>query len=601
MKFIKTVSWVFCISLLPLAQGQPQDEQHRIFSLIAKSDSLLYDQPNQSLLLAQEAHSIASKQKDDSLIALALNRIGSAHRSLGDQMKALEHIQASLQISELENFKKILAKNMGDIGDIYAASGLDLDAIGYYKSELEILQKSNKDTTRLFTINNSIVRTFLDLNHLDSARIYLDAVANYLTPKLRHLHPLYLINLAEFSLQQGNVETADSLTHRALAIAKEFHSQYGIISANKLLSELYLGSKDFPKALSYGKKAYDMAQKSGSKELIYRTSNTLSKCYGALGQYEEAYAKKTVYETYLDSVQSIASVNELELLAYYQRLFRLRVLESKNSLNEQLAEQRRWIIYGLIVVLMVAALLITVIFYVVMKMRKQKRELEKLNAFKTKIFAIVSHDLKSPIESVSSTIRMFQEKLISKEEIEPLLPEVKEKTSNLMNLLNNIFLWAEGQMEGDDLKKENFPIDELLEELKEELSDRLESKKMSLKFASEEMDYLHSNRGVTRILLRNFIVNAIKFSDKGSEIQVRFYWKGNMQVMEVADQGVGMTDEIRENLFSEGLTSTIGTEGESGNGLGLVLCNDFVKGLGGTIEVTSELGKGSVFRVMLPL
>lgn len=576
-----------------------QDDETIFNNLIRSCDSLLYDQPHQSLQYAEEAHVIASGLKNDSLIALSLNRIGSAHWSLGNQMEALQKIQASLQLSELNNFKYIIAKNLGNIGNVYAASGLDLDAIGYYKSELEIQKESKSNTFRLFAINNNIGKAFLDLNYYDSAHRYLSDAKEYLDPKFVHLHSIYFFNLAELSFKEGDIERADSLIQLTFENARQFDSKRGIIRANQLNAEieLYKGNKD--RALTCAKESFNLALETDVKELIYIASKTLSKCYGAIGNYQEAYEKQLLHEKYLDSVQSVTTVNELELLSYYQRLFKMRVLESKSELNEKLAEQRQLIIQGLVVALVIAAILIAIIVMVVRELGIRKRKLESLNEFKAKIFAIVSHDLKSPIQSVSSVIEMFNEKLISKEEIEPLLPEVKEKTTNLMSLLNNVFLWAEGQMEEYDLKKEDFQLKQVLDDLINELKERLVEKNITLDMNVEDDFQLHSNPGIVRILLRNLIVNAVKFSHADSSVKINAVSGDKVKVIEVIDSGVGMSEEIRQNLFSGGLVSMNGTLGEKGNGLGLALCSDFVKRLGGRIEAESELGKGSVFRIIL--
>lgn len=587
---------VFLCGALNL-KAQSVNIEEAVTELIYRCDSLLYDRPKESLELAERANKLANEAKNDSLIALTLNRIGSAHWSLGNQMIALEKIQASLQISELNGFESITARNLGNIGNVYGASGLDLDAIGYYKSELEI-QKTLNDVFRLFAINNNIGKAFLDLSYYDSARHYLKAASEFLDPRFEHLHSIYFFNQAELSFKEGSLEKADSLILLTLENATRFNSKRGVIRANQLQAELArrLGKKE--KALQHAQKAFSMAEESNVKELIYITSKTLSRCYGDLGQFQEAYEKELLHEQFMDSVQNTTMINELELLSYYQRLFQMRVLESKNTINKQLAEQRQLIIQGLVVALVIAAVLIAIIVLVVRELGSRKRKLENLNSFKAKIFAIVSHDLKSPIQSVSSVIEMFNEKLISKEEIEPLLPEVKEKTSNLMNLLNNVFLWAEGQMEGEHFKKEHFSLNSVLEGLENELRERLEEKQIKLDFECTKDFYLNSDPGIVRILLRNLIVNAIKFSHKSSNIVVNCVEGKKTKVVEVIDQGVGMKDSVRENLFTGGLSTSDGTAGEKGNGLGLALCYDFVKGLGGKIEVESVLGKGSVFRVI---
>ncbi|MEP1342649.1 tetratricopeptide repeat-containing sensor histidine kinase [Ekhidna sp.] len=569
-----------------------------MLKLVEDCDSLLYDQPQLSLDFAERANLYANELENDSLIAITLNRIGSAHWSLGNQMAALEKIQESLQLSESNRYQEIGAKNLGNIGDIYAASGLDLDAIGYYKSELDIQKKVN-NRFRLFTVNNSLGQAFLGLNNYDSAHFYLDQASNYLDKEFEHLHSIFFFNQAELNFKEGKTLEADSLINLTYQSSTNFDSRRGKVRANQLRAELYRSNGKLEQALNHARIAFDLADQSGVKELIYITSKTLSNCYGELGRYKQAFEKQKLHELYMDSVRNVSIINELELLSYYQRLFRMRVLESKNTTNKEMAEQRQMVIYGLIIILLIAAIMISVIIRRGKKIRKQKRKLEELDVFKSKIFAIVSHDLKSPIQSVSSVIELFNKKLISKEEIEPFLPEVKEKTSNLMNLLNNVFQWAEGQMVGENLSKDIFSLTQVISDLKSELNDRLKEKNIKLSFDKSKEYQLESNGGIVRILLRNLIVNAIKFSQRDSEIRINII-EGKLQtVLEVIDQGVGMNEEMCKRIFNGGLTSTIGTEGEKGNGLGLALCSDFVKGLGGKIEVESEVGKGSIFRVTL--
>lgn len=598
MKLTNHITSILFLCLTVTAQAQQEDIEKKIFGWIRDCDSLVYDQPQLSLDLARKAHELSKELQNDSLIAVTLNRIGSAHWSLGNQMEALENIQASLQISELNEFEGIIAKNLGNIGNVYAASGLDLDAIGYYKSELAI-QKSKQDSFRLFAINNNIGKAFLNIDYYDSARYYLSMAADFLDPKFEHLHSIFYFNLAELNFKLGNLQKTDSLIQLTENNATQFNSKRGIIRVNQLQAELDRSMGKIDKALLHAQLAFDLAMESGVKELIYISSKSLSRCLGELGRFREAYEKELLHEQYLDSVQSISTVNELELLSYYQRLFRMRVLESKNTINKQLAEQRQFIIQGLVVALVIAAVLIAIIIMIVRELGRRKRELEKHDAFKAKIFAIVSHDLKSPIQSVSSVIEMFNEKLISREEIEPLIPEVRDKTSNLMSLLNNVFLWAEGQMEGENLQKETFGLYELLDELRSELNDRLEEKEISVDYESARNFSLYSNRGIVRILLRNLIVNAIKFSHKQSNIEVNCVRGQKIKVIEVIDNGIGMSQEMCENILKGEQASTNGTAGEKGNGLGLALCNDFVKSLGGKIEVESVLGEGSVFRIIL--
>ena len=564
--------------------------------LVAQCDDQVYDKPARSLSLAQDAFQLAEELEDDSLIAVTLNRIGSAQWSLGNEIEALEKIQQSLQIAETRGYEALMAKNYGNIGNVYSAAGLDLDAIGYYRLELSIQEKLDKPF-RLFAINNNIGKAFLDVDFYDSAHHYLNKASQYLNENFIHLHSILYFNLAEAFFKQKDWNKADSLLKITLENAETFNSTRGIIRANQLTAELERIKGNKSKALEHAKIATKLAEESRVKELIYICNKTLSNCYSDLNDYQNAFIHDQIYESYLDSVQNVSTVNELELLSYYQRLFRLRVLEEKNTLNKQMAEQRQFIIYGLVGVILFAIFMISLIIRRGQQINRQTKKLEELNAFKNKIFAIVSHDLKSPIQAVSAAIEMFQEKLISKQDIETHLPEIRSKTSQLLDLLNNIFQWAEGQMEGEALKKEEFQLIEVVKNLEEEISEKLKDKEIAFDYDKKMSLTLHSNPSIVRIVLRNLVINAIKFSHKNSKVILRAFARGNETILEVEDQGIGMKPAMLKNLFTMELGSMPGTSGERGNGLGLALCYDFIRELGGRIEAESEEGVGSTFRV----
>ena len=585
--------------LLELSTYSQEPNKARFNLLISHSDSLLYDKPQTSRTLAEEALQLAREQGVDSLRAVALNRIGSAEWSIGNQLEAIEKIQASLQISDVEDYEKLKARNLRVIGKVYAASGLDLDALGYFRSALLIRSEMDNNQKSLFEINNDMGEVFLEMKNYDSASKYFHVAETLLDDGFKEIHAIYYIGRAELHYRMNEWEEADSLVTLTLNNAEAFNSLRWRILGNDLRARLEKKRNSLRKALMYAENANTLAIQSGVKELIYSTSKTLSECLGALGEYKKAYEKQQIYEAYLDSVQNITTINELELLSYYQRLFQVRVLESKNELNKQIADQRQLIIQGLVIALLIAGILIAIIVLVVRELGLRKRELEKLNTFRSKIFAIVSHDLKSPIQSVSSVIELFNEKLISKEEIEPVLPEVREKTSNLLSLLNNVFLWAEGQMEGENFKREVFALNSVLEALENELADRISNKKIILDYPTTHDFQLYSNAGIIRILLRNLIVNAIKFSNEGATVEVNAVEGEKTKIIEVIDNGIGISSDMLESIFSGGLVSTDGTQGEKGNGLGLALCYDFAKSLGGKMEVESKLGEGSVFRIIL--
>lgn len=595
----KILTFTFCFHLFLVCFSQKQSDSQKIIDLSTEAEENIYDDPAKSLSLAKRAFELSEPLKDDSLTALVLNRIGSAHWSLGNPMEAMENIQASLQICETQGYDEIRAKNLGNIGNVYSAAGFDLDAIDYYRSELRIQKKLNK-SFRLFAINNNIGKSFLDLNYTDSAHFYLNQATNYLDDESIGLASILYFNLAEVYFKESEFGKVDSLLQITFSNAEKYDSRRGLARASQLMAELELIRNNNISAMRYAKDAMNIAFESGVKELIYICSKTLSKCYAALGKYDQAYISNIQYEAYLDSVQNVTTKNELELLSYYQRLFKFRVLETENTINEETAEQRKWIIFGLVVILFFVGILLMIIIRIRLKLERQKKELEGLNNFKTKVFGIVSHDLRSPIQSFIHGVDLLNRKMVSQEEITELIPELRERAHSLMGLLGNLLRWAGDQMESAEVSKEHFDFLELLSELEVEFQEKLQMKEIAFLYDAEMQFGLFSNREIVKIIMRNLLVNAIKFSPEHSKIIIKTLSENKNKVISVEDHGVGMDEDTVKQLFSSEVASQVGTSGEHGSGLGLALCGDLIERLGGSIDVDSAINRGSSFHIILP-
>ena len=101
-------------------------------------------------------------------------------------------------------------------------------------------------------------------------------------------------------------------------------------------------------------------------------------------------------------------------------------------------------------------------------------------------------------------------------------------------------------------------------------------------------------------LIGNLLSNAIKFTPLNGKVEIEIVEKLSVVELFIKDNGVGMEEQIVKQLFENKYYTTQGTANETGTGLGLMLCNDFITRNGGTIQVKSEVGVGSVFSFALP-
>jgi len=230
---------------------------------------------------------------------------------------------------------------------------------------------------------------------------------------------------------------------------------------------------------------------------------------------------------------------------------------------------------------------------------KLKYEIDVKNRF----FSIVSHDLKSPFTSLLGMTHMMSQMAdtFSKDKLVEYANNVNEAGERVFELLQNLLQWSRLQMEGAKLEAEVIPLDELAQECIDILKPMALEKDITLTnnikktaaFADPEM---------VRTVIRNLIANSLKFTQFGGTVEVSSSGDGDMVQVTVTDTGVGMSAKQAKNIFSlDQKTSTAGTAGEKGTGLGLPLCKDMLERNGGRIWVESILGEGSQFNFTLPI
>ncbi len=235
-----------------------------------------------------------------------------------------------------------------------------------------------------------------------------------------------------------------------------------------------------------------------------------------------------------------------------------------------------------------------------MKLKEQRLELEKLNVLKDRLFSIIAHDLRGPLHNLQEVLSLIHANVLSDEEKEYLLVELSRSVDQSVGLMENLLSWASSQQKGEKLKPEGFRINELVEEVLNSIKALVEKKDLNLKFGLEEDLKVLADREMIRIVLRNLIGNAIKFSHKGGTISIKSQQDDGL-IISISDEGVGMPPEVLKQLFSIDLQSRKGTLKEEGSGLGLILCKDFIDKNSGHLKVESEEGQGSTFSFTLPI
>jgi len=229
--------------------------------------------------------------------------------------------------------------------------------------------------------------------------------------------------------------------------------------------------------------------------------------------------------------------------------------------------------------------------------------LSELNAKKDKLFSIIAHDLRSPFSSIAglSKILIDEKRDIDKKKEVQILRGIHDTIEKSYSLLENLLLWARAEMKKNTFKLEKLNIQKVAEENIQLHGISALNKFIDIKNNISKELIINADKNMLNTVLRNLISNAIKFSNTNGEIEISAYNKNESCILSVKDNGVGMTKQQLDSLFNIAeVETTPGTYNETGSGLGLILCKEFVEKHHGKIWVESEVNTGSQFSFSIP-
>jgi signal transduction histidine kinase len=228
--------------------------------------------------------------------------------------------------------------------------------------------------------------------------------------------------------------------------------------------------------------------------------------------------------------------------------------------------------------------------------------LRTLNATKDKFFSIIAHDLKNPFTSILGFCEILSIRYEKMDDVKRkhMVGVVYESSKNLYKLLENLLQWARSQTGSIKYEPEEFEINELIKNNILLLENLVLEKQLEIKHNLKSIIKIFADKNMINTVVRNLITNAIKFTETGS-ISIEVIQDNENTKISIIDTGVGISLDKQDKIFDVlSSKSTHGTRGESGTGLGLIICKEFIDKHFGSISVISEPDKGSTFYFTIP-
>jgi len=232
-----------------------------------------------------------------------------------------------------------------------------------------------------------------------------------------------------------------------------------------------------------------------------------------------------------------------------------------------------------------------------------KQKLQISNEEKDKFFSIITHDLKNAFSGFINYIQLFSNDISSftLQELKEILAHLKDSAESLYKLLENLLEWSKLKRNTIKFEPVEHNLNLIMNQIISILSVNAEIKNIKIINNIPDNINLFIDPRLLSTIIRNILQNSIKFTNKDGLITIDYLEDDSNQIVIIEDNGIGMDDYIKENLFN--LNKKIyreGTSGESSTGLGLVLCKEFIDLHNGRIWVDSEINKGSKFYISVP-
>ncbi|MFC3562955.1 tetratricopeptide repeat protein [Pedobacter jamesrossensis] len=523
---------------------------------------------------------------------------------------ALENFNRSLKIAELvDDNDDILSANKTNIGLVYEKMGLSDLAFKSFQSSIEISKKSNA--------KRDYAESLLALgNFYNHQKDYLNAV-KLLTQTLNIAQQSKFLDI-ERDANLVLSEAYDKLKKYDESLA--FYKQYVLVKDEIFNEEKEREITRRQMQLDFGVKEKDYQLKQQVTDAVLQQQVLLAKQQQqklVLRQQELALSDK---EKILQRLKFLQKQKDLEAEKIVQgSIFERSQLQSRNETlekNRQISVQEQQIKYdGKIKIFLSVAITLVLftaglIYFNQRKttrlnkiINKQKRELEQLGRVKDRIFSVVSHDMRTPVNSLISFIQLLEEGNIEQVKLNRYAASLKNSLTYTSSMMENLLKWAASQMQGFNPYLETIDAYSLSIEVVNSLHSVADLKQITIQNNIDKGTLFKADSNMFSLVIRNLISNSIKFTSEKGIITLSSESNGEQLQIKVNDNGVGMSEEqvshFNKSEYQGAGVSTPGTNKEKGTGLGLLLCRTFMGLMDSKITVNSTKNEGTQFTLWL--
>jgi signal transduction histidine kinase len=554
------------------------------------------------------------KSRDYESQAKAYYKIGQIFSHQSNYQKAIYYYQLGLDVLHKYAVQDIVleAKLYGHIGQCFLEMEKYPNSLAALEKGKTLAEKANL-VPDLCDMLYAIGKNYAAQKKKQSAY----AVFSKVQQKAKMHHLIYLEmnvlkNISEVSLELDYVEKAKESGFRKKEIALLLRDYNCVNTANNLIAKAFFAEKKVDSARIYNQLALKGALRRG-RDSTERDIWTLQSIL--MEEEGNTFAALVALENAENLNDKIASSEQKLAIERQRQKMTIQKAEEETNrrINNRLKQES--LIWHLLAGVITLSILISLFFLFKIlinhkanrlltlqsvQIEEQKDQLERLSQVKNQLFAVISHDLRSPLWAIQAVLDTLNETDLPIQDRSHWINLLHQQTAKTSVLLENLLLWAKIQMNSYKPLKEQFKLRPIIDELEDAIKVVFAGKRVEVNNKVCVNFTLNSDPVMIRMALRNLLTNAIKFSDEGQEVIIYAEQVDEGLAIHIKDHGIGMTEEqLRKAL--DGQLSRFGTKGEVGSGMGLSLVRQFLEKQGGKLLGKATREQGCTFTIILPL
>jgi two-component system, sensor histidine kinase and response regulator len=567
----KSLAFWFVVFLMGTGFSYAQQESARLNTFMDRFSRLEHEQKYDSVTLVisrfSELENLTSYEKAGFYLykSIYYKRISRYDEAIAISKKGLEYCKGT---GLFAIFKKRLLIN---IADIYFTMLKYDEAYRYAEQAKKIAVECYYDID-----NYSITGAWLEMN-----RRYAESIREY---------------------------------EKALQLIKKYHTNCKASEVTSKLAHAYIKARDFNKGIDLINNSISLADSCGQ---MVNSINARKSKYTILKDLKKYKEANEIYDTIILLEGKYAFNLRNEKMDMHEAKYQNQLKTQKNASlklinrkNNEVIARQRIILYCTVLVILIFSFLVYFLIKFYRKQRETNRslalqkiqiedtnkELQRLNLLNQKIFSVISHDFKGPITTLKLMLSNDAIKKTENSTVAPYLREIGSQLEQSDAMLESLLDWAKTELKIKAGEHKLYTVYDLVSEVVGQLQSKLDEKELTAVVSIDNAIRIDFPREVLKIVFRNIISNAIKFSNPKSSIEISF----SDNKLTVKDYGKGMPKNKLDKLFNQAINPGLGTFQESGFGIGLYLSYELMQKNNGTIIAQNNKDTGCTFSIVLP-